>query len=165
MVEGVNVEQALKFKQAPYEVEFKNNDAILYALGIGFQADPMNSKDYKFTYENAEEFQAFPTNAVTIAHRGPFADGDFAVPGIPPFNPMMLLHGEEQVIFEKPLVPGDKYIVEENIADFQDKGKGALLIFDSKILSAETRELHSTVRSSLFVRGLGGFGYKGKIKQ
>jgi len=36
MVEGVNVEQALKFKQAPYEVEFKNNDAILYALGIGF---------------------------------------------------------------------------------------------------------------------------------
>lgn len=69
------------------------------------------------------------------------------------------------MIFEKPLVPGDKYVVEENIADFQDKGKGALLIFDSKIVSAETRELHSTVRSSLFVRGLGGFGYKGTVKQ
>jgi len=102
---------------------------------------------------------------VTVAHRGPFADGDFSVPGVPAFNPMMLLHGEEQVIFEKPLVPGEKYLVEENIADFQDKGKGALLIFDSRIVSKETGELHTTVRSSLFVRGLGGFGYKGTVKQ
>lgn len=125
----------------------------------------MNKKHYKFTYENAEGFQAFPTNAVTVCHRGPFADGDFDVPGMPAFNPMMLLHGEEQVIFTKPLEPGQKYIVEENIADFQDKGKGALLIFDSKILSADTKELHTTVRSSLFVRGVGGFGYKGKVRQ
>ena len=77
---------------------------------------------------------------------------------------MMLLHGEEQVTFEKPLVPGEKYIVEESIADLQDKGKGALLIFDAKILEASTRELQSTVRTSLFVRGLGGFGYKGTVK-
>ena len=76
----------------------------------------------------------------------------------------MLLHGEEKVTFEKPLVPGNKYIVEEGIADFQDKGKGAVLILDAKILEADTRELQSTVRTSLFVRGLGGFGYKGTIK-
>ena len=53
---GVNIELALKFKQEPYEVEFNNNDAILYSLGIGFQADAMNDKHWKFTYENAEEF-------------------------------------------------------------------------------------------------------------
>ena len=161
----VDIPKALSFRQKPYEVELKNSDAILYALGIGFQQDAMNSKHFKFTYENAEDFQAFPLNAVTVCHKGPFAEGDFSVPGIPPFNPMMLLHGEEQVIFAKPLVPGEKYVVEENIVDLQDKGKGALLIFDSKILSAATRELHTTVRSSLFVRGIGGFGHKGTIKQ
>ena len=107
----LNVDLVLKFKQAPYEVTLTNKDAILYSLGIGFQADAMNDKHYKFSYENNEDFQAFPTNAVTVCHRGPFADGDFSVPGIPAFNPMMLLHGEEQVIFEKPLVPGEKYIV------------------------------------------------------
>lgn len=32
----VDIEKALAFKQAPYEVEFGNNDAILYALAIGF---------------------------------------------------------------------------------------------------------------------------------
>ena len=78
----------------------------------------MNAKHFKFTYENNEDFQVFPTNAVTVCHRGPFADGDFDIPGVPPFNPMMLLHGEEQVTFEKPLQAGAKYIVEESAVDF-----------------------------------------------
>ena len=114
----VDIKKALAFKQTPYEVELSNNDAILYSLGIGFQNDPMNEKHFKFTYELADGFQAFPTNAVTVCHRGPFADGDFSIPGIPAFNPMMLLHGEEQVIFNKPLVPGERYKVQEEIADF-----------------------------------------------
>lgn len=46
----------------------------------------------------------------------------------------------------------------------QDKGKGAVLIFDAEIREKETNLLQSTVRSSLFVRGLGGFGYKGTVK-
>jgi len=29
---------------------------MLYALGIGFQKDPMNAADFNFTYENADEF-------------------------------------------------------------------------------------------------------------
>ena len=64
----VNVEQALAFRQEPYQVDFTNNDAILYALSVGFQSDPMNDKHYKFTYENAEDFQTFPTNASTLCH-------------------------------------------------------------------------------------------------
>lgn len=72
-----------------------NNDVILYALGIGFSRDPMNKGELRYTYENADSFQAFPTNSLVACHRGPFADGDFDIPGIPPFNPMMLLHGEE----------------------------------------------------------------------
>lgn len=114
----VDVQKALSFKQEPYEVELTNNDAILYSLGIGFQADPLNRNHFKFTYENEDGFQAFPTNALTVCHRGPFADGDFDVPGIPPFNPMMLLHGEETATFEKPLIPGTTYVIEEKIADF-----------------------------------------------
>ena len=124
----------------------------------------MNSKHYKFTYENADGFCAFPTNVLTICHGGPFADGTFDIPGIPAFNPMMLLHGEEQVTLEKPLIPGTKYIVEEKIVDFQDKGKGSTLIFDARITEADSRALAATVRTTLFVRGLGGFGYKGTVK-
>ena len=124
----------------------------------------MNDKHYKFTYENAEDFGAFPTQAVVVCHKGPFADGDFDVPGIPKFNPMALLHGEEGLTIYKALQPGKTYVVQEKIADLQDKGKGALLIFDSEIKEKDTGDLQSVVRSSLFVRGIGGFGHKGMIK-
>lgn len=125
----------------------------------------MDTSHFRFTYENDENFAPFPINAVTVCHRGPFADGDFSVPGLPAFNPMMLLHGEEEVTIHAPLMVDTKYTVKESIADVQDKGKGGLLIFDSEIYETETNKLQSVVRSSLFVRGLGGFGHKGTIKQ
>lgn len=37
-------------------------------------------------------------------------------------------------------------------------------MFDAEIREADTNALQSTVRSSLFVRGLGGFGHKGTVK-
>lgn len=125
----------------------------------------MDTSHFRFTYENDENFAPFPINAVTVCHRGPFADGDFSVPGLPAFNPMMLLHGEEEITVHAPLMADTKYTVHEKIADVQDKGKGGLLIFDSEIFETETKKLQSVVRSSLFVRGLGGFGHKGTIKQ
>lgn len=144
-------------------MEFTPKDSILYALGIGFQRDNLNKDHFKYTYENHADFESFPTVPIVICHRGPFADGDFTIPGMPSFNPMMLLHGEESITIEKPVEPGMTYVVEENIADLQDKGKGGLLIFDAKIKEKETGELVSTVRSSLFIRGIGGFGHKGTV--
>ena len=83
-----DVEKALAFRQEPYEVQFTDHDAMLYAIGIGFSRDPMNKAHFKYTYENDGDFAAYPTNVVTICHRGPFAEGDFDIPGIPAFNPM-----------------------------------------------------------------------------
>ena len=123
----------------------------------------MNKAHYKYTYENHEDFGTFPTNAVTICHKGPGSTGDFDIPGLPEFNPMQLLHGEEAVICHKKLEPGVKYHVQEKIVDVQDKGKGALAIFDTDITNTETKELATTVRTSLFIRGIGGFGHKGTV--
>lgn len=95
----------------------------------------------RFGYENADYFGAFPTNSLVVCHRGPFAAGDFDIPGIPPFNPMQLLHGEETITIEKPLKHDTKYIVQEKIVDLQDKGKGGVLIFDAEIREEATKEL------------------------
>ena len=160
----VDVPLALKFQQKPYEVTLSNSDVILYALGIGFSHDAMNKEHHRYTYENADSFGAFPTQSLVVCHRGPFADGDFDIPGIPPFNPMQLLHGEETITIEQPFKVDTKYVIQEKMADIQDKGKGGVIMFDAEIREAATNQLQSTVRSSLFVRGLGGFGYKGTIK-
>jgi hypothetical protein len=76
---------------------------------------------------------------------------------------MMLLHGEEELTVHKPLQIDTKYTVSEKMADFQDKGKGAVLIIDS-LIKNEKGELQSVVRTSLFIRGAGGFGHKGTVK-
>jgi len=74
------------------EYTFDKLGSILYALGIGFSKDPLNRDDFKFTYENEEGFTTFPTMPV-LALSG-ILDRLFSIPGIPSFNPMMLLHGE-----------------------------------------------------------------------
>ena len=153
----------LSSKLDPYEFELKNDEAILYALAIGFQQDPMNRDHYKYTYENAEGFQAFPTNALVVCHRGRYHAADFNTPGIPPFNPAQSVHGEEHITFIKPLVIGLKYKIEEKIVDLQDKGSGGLMTIDSRIYESKTCELVAIVRSSVFIRGIGGFGCKKTI--
>lgn len=103
-----DLEKAQGSKMAPYEVKVTNNDCILYNLGIGFQKDPMNKDHYKFTYENAEDFQSFPIQSVTVAHRTPL--DTLKPPGVPEFDPAKILHLEESVEFLKPLVPERTYV-------------------------------------------------------
>lgn len=164
MTEKFDIEKALQFKQDPYFVTPTAQDICLYSLGIGFLQDNTNQDHLRFVYENADGFGAFPTNSLVVAHRGPFADGQFDIPGMPAFNPMQLLHGEETITIEKPLKIDTKYLIQEKVVDIQDKGKGCVLIFDAEVREADTKELQSVIRSSLFVRGAGGFGYKGKVK-
>ena len=109
--EKPDVELALKFKQEPYSVTLTSQDVCLYSLGIGFLQDPSNEAHLRYTYENADKFAPFPTNSLVVCHRGPFADGNFDITGIPPFNPMQLLHGEESITIEKPLKYDTKYII------------------------------------------------------
>ena len=88
------------------EYTFDQTSCILYALGIGFSQDPMNRDHFKFTYENEEGFTAFPTMPVLTL--GGAVDQLFSIPGMPAFNPMMLLHGEQSVINYKAITPGTK---------------------------------------------------------
>ena len=81
---------------------------MLYALGIGFQEDPLNSEHFRFTYEGAKEFSVFPTAPVIVCHRRPL---NAHVPGIPQINPAGVVHGEESLQILKPIVPGKKYKV------------------------------------------------------
>jgi hypothetical protein len=94
-------------------------DMILYALGIGFQEDPLNKEHYNFTYEGAEDFQAFPKMPVVVGHK--FEDGIGGIPGVPEFNPMSLLHGEEVCEIFQPHQEDTTVIIEEKLIDLQDK--------------------------------------------
>ena len=100
--------------------------------------------------------------AVVVSHRSGL-DG-FAIPGIPEFNPMMLLHGEESVEIMQPIEPESTVRVQETLIDVQDKGKATVLIVQADAFDIESNELIFRTTSSLFIRGIGGFGNKGTVK-
>lgn len=54
----------------------------------------MNQKELDFTYELADDFKVLPTIATTKLDLDVVFEGLNSCPGMPDFNPMMLLHGE-----------------------------------------------------------------------
>lgn len=122
----------------------------------------MNKSHYNFTYENGDDFQSFPTLAVVLAHRSSLVGS--TIPGMPSFNPMMLLHGEESLEILKPIEPEMNLIIQESIADLQDKKKATVMVVLTEAKDKETGEVVFRIYSNLFIRGIGGFGHKGTIK-
>jgi hypothetical protein len=94
-----------------------------------------------------------------IAHRN--SEQIMSIPGFPPFNPMMLLYGEENLEIMKPITPDLTLRVEERIFDVADKGKMTAVTEESLIKNAATGETHVRILKTLMIRGVGGFGYKG----
>ncbi len=52
----VDVEHTLSIKRDPYDFELSNSASQMYALSIGIQRDPMDTKELNFTYEGADNF-------------------------------------------------------------------------------------------------------------
>jgi acyl dehydratase len=147
---------------AHYEVKVDKRELILYALGIGFQKDPLNKEHYNFSYENADDFQAFPTIAVVLGHRG--GAGLMEIPGIPEFNPMSLLHGEERVEIFSPIEVDTTVVCTEVVHELQDKGKATVMVVRTEIKDKDSGELKARIFMNAFVRGVGGFKVKGTFR-
>ena len=81
-------------------------------------------------------------------------------PGLPEFNPFMILYAEERIELIKPLENGTSYVNTGYISDIADKGKIALVTM-KKETKTDKGELAGTVQTSLAIKGQGGFGYKG----
>ncbi|HVN52526.1 MAG TPA: MaoC/PaaZ C-terminal domain-containing protein, partial [Acidimicrobiales bacterium] len=129
-------------------------DALLYALGVGCGAvDPF--AELEFTTENSTgiDQKVLPTMGVVLGGGGNAAAG-----AIGPFNPAMLVHGEQAIELAGPIpVSGTVSSVGE-VVGIYDKGKGAVVVLESVSTDTSTGETLFTTRSSMFIRGEGGWG-------
>jgi acyl dehydratase len=151
--------KVIGFKSKVLEFPINSKNTIIYALSIGFNQDPMNKKEFKFTYELSDDFSVFPTYSSVIP-LGDLADVLGACPGIPDFNMMSLLHGEEWIEFIKPLPTSGTVLYQSEIVDLEDKGKGTVICIQIRVWSKEDNTLLSIITCNLFVRGLKGEGIK-----
>ena len=74
------------------------------------------------------------------------------------FNPAMLVHGEQGITLHREIPVKGTLKGESEIAAIYDKGKGAVIVTETKVTLADTGEPLFDARSSAFIRGEGGWG-------
>jgi acyl dehydratase len=130
-------------------LEWRDRDAMLYALGIGMGANPLDARELPFVYENG--LKAVPTLATVVA----FGAGPLARSGI---NFMMVVHGDQEVVFHRPFPPEGKVIASSSIPAAYDKGPKGAVIIQKIELADEAGAPVATLTASVMARGDGGFG-------
>jgi len=126
---------------------------ILYHLAVGAGRDPVGPGELEYCYES--RLKVLPSFGVIPAQG--VLGGIFGVPGLS-FNPMLLLHGEQEIEVLAPRLPtAAKVRSRGKVAAIYDKGKAALAVLEVDTSSA-SGEVMLRNRFSLFLRGEGGFG-------
>ena len=134
-------------------------DALLYAIGVGAGQDD-TADELHFTTENSIgiEQQVIPTYAVVIGTGGSLDRfGDFPLSSI--------LHAEQAVTLYQALPARGRVEITERLVDIQDKSKGALITTETDTIDLSSGARIATSRTTIFVRGEGGFGSPVKAKE
>jgi acyl dehydratase len=135
------------------ERSYTSRDTMLYALGLGVGADPMNRDELSFVYE--KNLKTLPTMATVVT----WADAWLNQAGV---DMVKVVHGEQRLTIHRPLPVAASVISKVRVLDAFDKGadKGALILVESATTLADTGEPLCTGVSTVFARGDGGFGGK-----
>ena len=149
----MNLNKLISRTFPPLEQSYSAKDTILYALGVGVGADPLDAQELPFVYEKG--LRIIPSQASVIAYPGPWLTD----PALE-IDFVKLLHGEQGIVFERPLEATASIRGEYEVLSVDDKGpgKGAVISFEKRILDARDGAVICRVRSTYFLRGDGGCG-------
>ncbi|WP_044530350.1 MaoC family dehydratase [Herbaspirillum sp. B65] len=150
---AIDYEQLLNRRFELIEHSYSARDTMLYALGIGLGADPLDPGQLAFIYE--EQLKVFPTMPVILGYPGFWArEPDTGI------DWRRLVHAEQGFELHAPLVPEGRVIGRNRISALYDKGaeKGALLCQERQVTDAVSGELIATIHQVSMLRGDGGFG-------
>ncbi len=137
---------AIGKKIGPIKKNYDWKDVILYALGVGAGFDEL-----EYTYE--KNLKVIPS--FSIAAIFDFL-GQAAVASN--MNLAGLLHGEQDLIFHRPIPVSGTLVTEGRLTHYYDKGpKGALVVAESDTFDAKGKKLFTNI-VTLFARLDGGFG-------
>jgi acyl dehydratase len=138
-------------ERGPWTRSWTSDDALLYALGVGAgQHDP--TAELAFTTENTAGVpqRALPTYAIVLAQ---FGGPQLGLTGV---DFTQLLHAEQSLTLHRPLPVAGSVELASMITDIFDKKSGALVV--TRTTGTADGSPLFTTRSSVFVRGAGGFG-------
>jgi acyl dehydratase len=148
----MNLEKVRSYAIPTIEHDLTFRDSIIYALGLGYGADPNDRAQLQFVYEDGQK--AVPSMCCVMGYAGfwlrePALEVDW----------VKLLHGEHFYQVYAPLPVQGKLTAKHRIVGVDDKGpgRGATVSFQKELYDSVGRLL-ARVEQTNFLRGDGGCG-------
>jgi acyl dehydratase len=150
---AIDQEKLLHWPFEEITQSFTPKDVILYALGIGAGADPLDEDDLRLVFE--ERLEVLPTYATILGYPGLWLRD----PGTG-VDWQRMVHAEQSVEIHRPLPVSGSVTARTKVDGIIDKGKdrGALIYTSRDVRDAATGEVLASVRATSFARADGGFG-------
>ncbi len=134
------------------------SDVLLYHLGLGAGSragDQTDPKALRYTLDN-EQLQVLPSFGIVAPTFHETEPPSLDLPGCD-LNLANVLHGSQEIVVHRPLPTAARATLRTRISDVWDKGKAAVIVQQGEAVD-EAGEPLFTTRSSIFVRGDGGWG-------
>lgn len=144
----------LGLKSEGVNYSWSDREVMLYALGIGMGADPLNEQELQFVneaYATQRALKVVPSFA-SVCVWG-------ARPGFIDLNRVMVVDGERDIVFHKSMPTSADVTADARVRGVYDKGKDKGAIVQNEVVVKDLQgEAIATIVSSSFARGDGGFG-------
>ena len=132
-------------------LEYDEQHCMLYALGVGFGADPLDRHELPYVFEGAA-LRTVPTMASTLMSSA-FISGcgwDYG----------LTLQRAEKLELYRPLPPAAELLANRRVCAVDDLGAGvgARIVLESELRLASDNTVLCSLRRTIIARGDGGFG-------
>ena len=150
---AIDYEALKRWEFAPQTIAYTRDDSILYALSLGYGADPLDESELPFVQELGQK--AVPSIFTVLGAPGTWASDPRS--GI---AWRRILHGEHRMALHGAAQPEGNLRSELKVSGVIDKGagKGALVITERRISDEASGVLLATIEHTSFCRSDGGFG-------
>ncbi|KAL4336098.1 hypothetical protein GQ457_07G021540 [Hibiscus cannabinus] len=162
-----NPELVLAHKFSEKTFTYTERDVAIYALGVGACGrDAVDTDELKYVYhENGQQFiKVLPTFSTLFSLEVmselsdvPIAYTCLSFSKLITFDARLMLHGQQYIEIYKPLPVNASIHNKVTLAGLHDKGKASVLELETRSYVKESGELLSMNRTSVFLRGAGGF--------
>ena len=133
---------------------YVEKDVMLYALGLGLGADPLDEDQLGFVYE--KDLKVLPTFGGVLGYPGfwPKAHPELGITW------QRLLNGEQGIEIHRPFPPNGEVVGSMTIERIVDKGvgKGMLIYTKRDVRDQASGDLLCSVSNTMVCRDDGGFG-------